>query len=160
MTKNTSATDFTFRLNTERDALKSLVTLLETEQQSLIDGHTEQLQDLADKKTQAVQELSKLANDRKNVLLAHDMEIKSKGILVWLQAYAPASLPTWQEIQQLAERMQYLNRTNGTLIQTKLRHNQQTMTALLNAANSTHGLLYGADGQPHHHSPGRILGSV
>lgn len=159
MTNNTSVADFISRLNSERDALKSLVTLLETEQQALIDGRTEQLLDLSDKKTQAVNELSKLADARKTVLQSHQVAIKSGGILTWLQAYAPGSLNAWQEIQQLAEQMQYLNRINGTLIQTKLRHNQQALTTLASAANNAHG-LYGANGQPHLPSSSRILGSV
>ncbi len=159
MTKNTPATDFISRLNAERDALKAFVTLLEAEQQDLIEGHTEQLLALSESKTQAVHELSKLASARKNDLLAHGAEIKAGGIAAWLQTYAAGSLPVWQELQQLAEQVQYLNRTNGTLIQTKLRHNQQALTVLHNAANSAHG-LYGADGQPHLPSSGRILGSV
>ena len=159
MTKSATATDFTARLKTERDALKAFVTLLKTEQQALIDGHTEQLLALSDSKTEAVHELSKLTNARKNDMLAHGAKTETGGIAAWLQAYAAGSLPIWQEIQMLAEQLQHLNRTNGTLIQTKLRHNQQALTALHNAANSAHG-LYGADGQQQLPSSGRILGSV
>ena len=159
MTNNTPATDFISRLNTERDGLRSLVTLLKAEQQALVEGNTEQLPAMADSKTRAVQELSKLANARKNDLLTHNAEIKVGGIIAWLQVYAVDSLPIWQDIQQLVEQMQHLNRTNGTLIQTKMRHNQQALAVLLNATNSTHG-LYGADGQPHLPSSSRILGSV
>jgi len=163
MTKSVLVTDFDSRLSAERDALKAFVALLETEQQALIEGHTEQLLALSDSKTQAVHELSKLANARKNDLLMHRVEIAARGIEAWLKIHSANSLSTWQDIQQLAEQLQYLNRTNGTLIQTKLRHNQQALTALHNAAsntaNSTHG-LYGADGQPHLPSSGRILGSV
>jgi flagella synthesis protein FlgN len=159
MTNSTSAADFVSRLNTEHDALRALVTLLETEQQTLIDGDIDQLLELSDKKTQAVHELSKLANTRKNDLFAHEAEIKASGIIVWLKGYAPNSLSVWQDIQKLAEQMQYLNLTNGTLIQTKLRHNQQALAVLFNAVNSAHG-LYGADGQPHLPSSSRILGSV
>jgi len=159
MTKNTLATEFTSRLDSERDALRAFVTLLKAEQQALIEGHVEQLLALSDSKIQAANELSKLVNARKNDLLAHGAEIKAGGIAVWLKAHAAGSLPVWQDIQQLAEQVQYLNRTNGTLIQTKLRHNQQALTVLHNAANSAHG-LYGADGQPHLPSSGRILGSV
>ena len=159
MSRNTPATDFVSRLNAERDALKAFVTLLKTEQQALIDGHTEQLEALSESKTQAVHELSKLATARKHDLAAHGAEIKAGGIAAWLQTYAAGSQPVWQELLQLAEEVQYLNRVNGTLIQTKLRHNQQALTALHNAANSAHG-LYGADGQPHLPSSGRILGSV
>ncbi len=159
MTKNILAADFVSRLIAERDALKVFVTLLETEQQALIEGNTEQLLALSSSKIQAVQELNKLANARKDDLLTHGAEIKDRGITSWLQAEAKGSLPVWQDIQKLVAQMQNVNRTNGTLIQTKLRHNQQALAVLLNAAKSTYG-LYGADGLPHHPSSGRILGSV
>lgn len=159
MTQNIPATDFITRLNAERDGLKSLVTLLETEQKVLIDGNTEQLLSLSDSKTRTVHELSKLANARTNILSTHDAEIKARGIVTWLQTYAPSSLPVWQDIQKLVEQMQNLNRTNGSLIQTKLRNNQQALAVLLNVTHSAQG-LYGADGQTHIASSRRILGSV
>lgn len=159
MTGKILAADFAARLNSERDALKSLVVLLEAEQQALIDGRTEQLLDLSDRKIQAVQEVSRLADMRKNDLLAHSAEIKAGGIVSWLKSHAAGSLPVWQDIQQLVERMQHLNRNNGSLIQTKLRLNQQALRVLHNAASSAEG-LYGADGQQQFSSSGRILGSV
>jgi flagella synthesis protein FlgN len=159
MVNSTPATDFISRLNAERDVLRAFVALLKTEQQALIDGHTEQLLDLSESKTQAVHELSKLAGERKNELLSHGAEIKAVGLESWLRAHAAGSLPVWQDIQQLLEQMQYLNRINGTLIQTKLRHNQQALAVLHNAANSAQG-LYGANGQQQISSSGRILGSV
>ncbi len=159
MAKNSPATEFTLRLNAERDALRGFIALLETEQQALIEGHTEQLLALSDSKTQAVHELSKLANARKQDLLAQGVKTGEGAITAWLQQHAADGLSIWQDILQLAEQLQYLNRTNGTLIQTKLRHNQQALTVLHNSASSAHG-LYGADGQPHIPSSGRILGSV
>jgi flagella synthesis protein FlgN len=151
--------DFVSRLNAERSALKEFVTLLETEQQALIGGDAEQLLALSEKKTQAVQELSGMAQSRKNDLQAFGVQIGDGAVMKWLRANAAGSLSAWQDIQKLAEQLQYLNRTNGVLIQSRLRHNQQALTVLHNAANSAHG-LYGADGQPRIPSSGRILGSV
>jgi len=159
MTKNISAADFASRLNAEREGLRSLVTLLETEQKILIDGNTEQLLPLSDSKTRAVHDLSLLANERKNVLQSHGVDIKTRGIITWLQSYAPSSLPVWQDILKLVEQMQNLNRTNGTLIKTKLRHNQQALAVLLNVSQSAQG-LYGANGQTQISPTSRILGSV
>lgn len=158
MTANTTATGLISRLNAERDALKAFVTLLETEQQTLVDGRVEELLALSDRKTQAAQELSQLANARKTSLLAQGAKTDSGGITAWLQAHAANALPAWQDIQQLAERMRQLNNTNGTLIQTRMRHNQQALIVLHNAANSA-GALYGRDGQPHIPTSGRTLGS-
>ena len=162
MGKNTppaSMADFTHHLQTERDSLKAFVSLLETEQQALLGGHAEQLLTLADSKTQAVHELSKLANTRRSDLLARGATTEAGGVVAWLQSHAADSLPVWNNIQQLAEQAQNLNRTNGVLIQAKLRHNQQALAALQNAAHNVNG-LYGPDGQPHLPTSGRILGSV
>lgn len=162
MGKNTASAptaDITPRLRAERDALKEFVALLETEQQTLLDGHPEQLSTLANSKIQAAHELSKMANTRRNDLRAHGAIAESGGITAWLQAHTPSNLPVWLDIQQLAEQAQHLNRTNGMLIQAKLRHNQQALTVLQNAAHSTNG-LYGPDGQPHLPTSGRTLGSV
>lgn len=159
MGKSVPTTNFTSHFHVERDALRAFVTLLETEQQNLVGGHTEQLLTLAESKTRAVHALSELASARKNNLLSRGAKIESGGITAWLQTHAATSLPVWQDIQQLAEQAHHLNRTNGILIQSKLRHNQQTLTVLHNAANGANG-LYGPDGQPHISTSGRIFGSV
>lgn len=155
----TATADFVSHLHTERDALKAFVTLLEAEQQALLSGSTEQLLALADNKVLAAQELSKLANARSDGLRARTGKIEIGGMTAWLQANAANSLPVWQDIQHLAEQTQQLNRTNGVLIQTRLRHNQQALMALQNAAHGTSG-LYGPDGQPNLSASGRTLGSV
>lgn len=155
----TATADISSRLHAERDALKAFVTLLETEQQALIGGNTEQLLALADSKVLAAQGLSKLANVRDDELRARGGKAELGGMTAWLQANAANSLPLWHDIQQLAEQAQQLNRTNGVLIQTKLRHNQQALMVLQNAARNTNG-LYGPDGQPSLSASGRTLGSV
>lgn len=162
MGKNIPATatvDFTSHLHAERDALKAFVTLLETEQQALLSGNTEQLLALADSKVLAAQRLSQLANVRSEGLRARAGQIEPGGMTSWLRANAANSLPLWHDILQLAEQAQQLNRTNGVLIQTKLRHNQQALMTLQNAAHSTN-TLYGPDGQPNLSASGRTLGSV
>ena len=151
--------EITPRLHAERDALKAFVSLLETEQRTLLGGDVEQLVSLADSKIQAAQGLSNMASMRRNELLARGAKIETGGIADWLQTHAADSLPVWLDIQQLVEQAQHLNRTNGVLIQANLRHNQQALTALQNAAHSANS-LYGPDGQPHLPTSGRILGSV
>lgn len=151
--------DFVSRLHAEHAALKKFVSLLETEQQTLINGDAEQLLGLSENKTRLAQELGSLVQARKNDLQELGVESGEGRVLAWLRANAAGSLPLWQDIVKLAEQLQYLNHTNGILIQSRLRHNQQALTVLHNAANSAHG-LYGADGQPKLSSPGRIIGSV
>lgn len=151
-------TDIASQLQAERAALHAFVALLETEQQALIAAQTEQLLPLAASKTLAVQALNKLANARKNTLLARGAKNDAGGMEAWLQTHAADSLPAWHDIQNLVAHAQEMNRSNGELIQVKLRHNQQALTVLRNAVNSANG-LYGPDGQPHLPTSGRTLGS-
>jgi len=113
---------------------------------------------LGQNKTLAVQALNKLANARKSTLLARGAKTDPGGIEAWLQAHAADSLPVWHDIQNMAAHAQQMNRSNGELIQVKLRNNQQALTVLRNAVNSASG-LYGPDGQPHLPTSGRTLGS-
>ncbi len=140
MSRDTPAAlaELTSRLHAERDALRAFVTLLETEQQALLDGQIEELLTLASSKTRAVHELNKLADTR-------SVETEDRGQM-------------WRDIQQLSAHAQQLNRTNGELIQSKLRHNQQALTVLHLAARSASG-LYGPDGQTNLPTSGRTLGS-
>lgn len=154
-----STADFISRLYDERDALKAFVTLLETEQQALVSGNTEQLLMLADSKVLAVHGLSKLANARSEGLRAQGEKIELGGMTAWLRTNNANDLPVWHDILQLAEQAQQLNRTNGALIQTRLRNNQQALMVLQGATNGATG-LYGPDGQPNLSASGRTLGSV
>jgi len=159
MTQRAAAASIIPKLHAERDALKAFVTLLETEQQALINGDSEPLMALADSKTQAAQALNNIAASRDHELRALGMTPANGDLTAWLKIHAANALPLWQDIQQLAEQAQQLNRTNGILIQTKLRHNQQALTVLSNAASRT-GALYGPDGQHNIPTSGRTLGSV
>ncbi len=159
MGKNNPAADLIACLQAEHDAWKGFVTLLETEQQALVSGNTEQLLALVDSKVLAAQSLGKLANERRESLLACGGKVETDGLTSWLQTNAANSLPVWNGILQLSEQAQQLNRTNGILIQTRLRQNQQALMVLQNATDSTNG-LYGPDGQPSMSASGRTLGSV
>jgi flagella synthesis protein FlgN len=146
------------RLYAECDALKAFVALLETEQQILVGAQTEQLLALSEQKTLAVQELSGLAQERRSHFVTCGVKGGANDITAWLQNHDPDNLPAWQEILQLAERMRQINDTNGILIQSKLRQNQQALIVLHNAASHA-GALYGRDGQHHLPTLGRPLGS-
>ncbi|MBI3903652.1 MAG: flagellar protein FlgN [Nitrosomonadales bacterium] len=159
MGKNTAVAGFSTHLNTERDALKAFITLLEAEQQALVNGKIEQLLGLVDNKIQSAQELNKLELVRQGILRALEAPAEPNDIEAWLGDHARDSLPAWLDTQRLAAQAKEINRANGMLIQTRLRNNQQALTTLHNAANSASG-LYGPDGQPHIPSSGRTLGSV
>lgn len=147
------------RLHAERAALRAFVALLETEQQALLGGQSDQLLALAGSKNLAARDLSQLASARRNELSKRGAGIEPGGTAAWLQAHAADSLPVWRDVRHLAAQAQQMNSTNGKLIQAKLRHNQQALSVLHNAAQGANG-LYGPDGHSHLHTSGRALGSV
>lgn len=154
MTGNTAlspASDFSARLNLERDAMRAFVALLEKEQQALLGQDAEQLLPLAEAKTQAANKLTDMANVRRQ-------QVGTADTAAWITQHVPSSRTTWEEIRTLAARAHHLNQTNGEVIQLKLRSNQQALAALLGAAKSAAG-LYGRDGQPSIAVSGRTLGS-
>lgn len=147
--------EFVASLHIERDTMRSFVSLLESEQNSLLAGETEQLLALAESKTRTANRLHELGSSRRQFQAAHSF---SDNMENWLKSHASKELPVWSEIRKLADRAQQLNHTNGEMIRVKLRHNQQALNVLHNAAQNAS--LYGPDGQPNLPGMGRKLGSV
>lgn len=145
--------NLSFQLHDELEAMRTFVDLLEREQQILLGTDIDALLELVDKKNGVIADIVRLAQTRRQTFAASDTEAKTEEAL---SVIAPDALPTWKEIRQLAARSQQLNQTNGQLIQTRLRQNQQTLTVLHNAADSVS--LYGSDGQPNISASGRTLG--
>jgi flagella synthesis protein FlgN len=145
-------------LAAEHTALQHFVALLEQEQEMLVENRTDQLLELSEQKSGDALKLNELAQARRTLLKKYLPQFDTDAVRAWLTMHNPQGLEVWLKILALAERASQTNRTNGELIQTKLRHNQQTLTVLSNAANKAN--LYGPDGQPSF-SPGsgRSLGS-
>jgi len=146
-------------LTAERDALHSFADLLEHEQKLLIENQTDQLLELAEKKSAHAINLGELGESRRTLLRRDIPELSIETIRTWLERHSAQCLAIWLEIRALAERAHQLNHTNGELVQMKLRHNQQALSVLSKAVNRAN--LYGPDGQTSF-SPGsgRSLGSV
>lgn len=156
--KQDTITQLQAALAAERAALLSFLSLLEREQEMLVENLTDPLLELSEKKSTDALGLNQLAETRRSLLRKNIPVFSVEAIHAWLRAHSPEGLAVWQEILALAERARQLNHTNGELIQMKLRHNQQTLAVLSNAVNKAN--LYGPDGQPSF-SPGsgRSLGS-
>lgn len=145
-------------LSTELSALQGFVSLLEREQNMLMNNETDQLTALAEQKSSDAIKLNQIAESRLSLLQPHIPQLNSRTIESWLSDNQPEALPSWSALINLTSHAQQLNQTNGELIQMKLRHNQQVLTVLSNAVNKAG--LYGRNGQPNF-SPGggRSLGS-
>jgi flagella synthesis protein FlgN len=146
-------------LTEERQAVRGFVALLQDEQALLTENSIEPLATLAESKSAHAFRLNTLAETRHRLLLGCIPQLTAAAIVDWLQKNSPDGLRIWQEILTLSDQARQLNRINGELIQMKLRHNQQVLTALSRAVNQAD--LYGSDGQANFSvGSGRSLGSV
>ena len=142
------------QLNRELAELRKFVVLLGSEQQALLNNDTESLLVLSDAKTQAANMLMEMSSSRRKALLANSNDTME----IWIAKHAPNSQALWSEIRKLAAEAQHLNSTNGELIQSRMRNNQQALSVLYNSSKSAAG-IYGPDGQANISSSGRHLGS-
>jgi flagella synthesis protein FlgN len=142
------------QMNRELAELRKFVVLLGSEQQSLLNNDTESLLALSEAKTQAASQLMEMGSARRKALLVNSNDNMEK----WIAKNAPASQALWSDIRKLAAEAQHLNSTNGELIQSRMRNNQQALGVLYNSSKSAAG-IYGPDGQANIGSSGRHLGS-
>lgn len=134
-------------LQAEHLALQVFFGLLEQEERLLVENDTDPLLLLSEKKSDQAATLAKLSAARR----AH-MDNAGRELDKTEQAL-------WQKIIDLGERARRANQTNGELIFMKLRHNQQALNVLSNAAKKS--TVYGPDGQANFApGSGRSLGSV
>jgi flagellar biosynthesis/type III secretory pathway chaperone len=143
------------QLGNELIALREFVALLNSEQQALLNNATDSLLNLSESKTLAANQLMEMGSRRRAALLGNSKD----SMETWLAKHAPALQTQWNEIRKLAAQSQQLNSTNGELINSRMRNNQQALNVLYNSSKSAAN-LYGPDGQANINSAGRHLGSV
>ncbi len=141
-----SASRLLAALNAEQLSLLNFVALLEREQEMLIANQGDRLHELSDQKTTGSLVLNELSATRRALLQEHVPQLDAESVRAWLKQHCAEGEPVWQQIIALAKRSKQLNSINGELIQMKLRHNQQSLAALFNAARKAS--LYGPNGRP------------
>lgn len=144
-------------LSEELSQVRSFVELLQQEQGLLMENSVDLLLELAEQKSAQAVRLNELTESRRQLMAIPATDHDS--IRAWFETECKEGLPTWQEINTLAQQAALLNHINGELIQMKQRLVQQSLTALTRAVSQAN--LYGPDGQTSF-SPGsgRSLGSV
>jgi flagella synthesis protein FlgN len=95
-----------------------------------------------------------MSRSRRQSLLGNNLD----NMETWIAQNSPQSKALWSDIRKLADQAQQLNTTNGELINSQMRHNQQALNILYNSSKSAAG-IYGPDGQANLNSSGRHLGS-
>lgn len=139
-------------LQAETRALQEFKATLQAEQNALIGGDVAALTALSPSKLQQVENLNRLAAERLEHIAALGLSADRKGMEQWAAAAGTAADAAWRAMLAAAGAAHQANQMNGTLIQTRLQHNQQALTVLLAAANKAN--LYGPDGQPQGAAPG------
>lgn len=159
--KPESATGFALRLRSELEAFREFHLLLQQEQAALIAGDIDRLLQLAPGKTGLIEKLSAFSVERDHQLAAAGYENTPAGLAAWFNAIGVAdeTREQWNQLLNLAREAEQANRSNGILIETHLRHNQQAMAVLQTAANPAN-ILYGPNGQISGITSGRPLGKV
>lgn len=149
---------FSALIKAEFDGFQEFLQLLQQEQGALIKGDVDQLTQLAARKSELVETLAGLGAQRNACISAAGCESSASGIAAYLDAIKAqgATRELWSKLLGLAREADQINRSNGILIDTRLRHNQQALSVLHSAANPA-ASLYGPDGQISGAASGRRL---
>lgn len=153
----------TAAISAETAALQRFIAVLEQEQQLLIGGDADAVLPLLEQKTELITLLGNAGQQREAALRTLGVEPQKAAMEAWFAGVGvDADLQArWQTLLGLAQQANQINSINGQLINTRLQHNQQALSILMNAAgtlgdNST----YGPDGHAKHDSGSRPLGSA
>lgn len=129
----------------EQAAIEALASILAYEQKALTTvDPAELLTPLLGQKTELVSRLTMLEKARNDHLRSMGLPIGLKGMEV--AASKDARLATqWTQLKNSAERARSANRTNGTLVRTRMDYNRRALAALQIAPPKV--ALYGPDGR-------------
>jgi flagella synthesis protein FlgN len=142
------AAAFAAGLQAEHEALGAFISLLEAEQEILVQGDAERLAALAPDKAAKIDLLAHLGEQRRRHLAAQNLNDSADGMLTWLgrnHGFAAAVRKIWRELLARAESARQLNQSNGLLIDNRLQQNRLKLSVLQTAAAGEG--VYRADGQ-------------
>lgn len=148
-------------IQAEQEAFQEFHHILQEEQAALIERDIDHLLQLAPRKNELLGQLFNFGNARNRALSAAGYQTTAAGMESWLHAISAdnRTQESWHKLISLAREAEQLNRGNGILIETALRHNQQALSVLQAAANPAHS-LYGPNGQISGMSAGRPIDKV
>ena len=152
---------FAALLQAEHDALGAFISLLQAEQEILIQGNADRLAAIAPEKSAQIDLLTRLGQKRDLYLADQTLPLSAAGVETWFKRYpakTAALRKTWQESLRRAEMARQLNISNGMLIENRMQQNRQKITVLQSAVGSDH--VYRPDGQLGPFRSGRQLGQV
>ncbi len=133
-------------LSEENKAARSLLQLLQQEQDRLVAAKIDGLEALTEEKAKLVARMTELATLRHNALASAGFEPKETGMKAWLEKIASQTVSkSWSDLLTLMRHAKEMNRTNGLLISKHLARNQVALNTLQGTPQG--GNFYGPDGQ-------------
>jgi len=129
-------------LQAETEGYRTLLSLLQAEQEALRTASADLLPPIADAKLRVVEKLSELARGRVNECVRGSSETAAM----------------WAELRSLAESARRQNDLNGRMIAAQQQHFDRALAALYHAAGVVP--LYGADGRQQGNIPARTFAAI
>lgn len=149
-------------LSAESALMRDFIVVLEREQAALSDDDADVIHQIALEKSAFVQQLGQHAAQRNTCLTRAGHSADRAGLEAFIASQPETSglAKGWDGLRTLVEQANELNRINGTLIRTRMLHNQQALSILTGGNAGVR--LYGPDGKSNgsHGAGGRSLGSV
>lgn len=149
-------------MEAELDALEKFLLILENEQQVLKRAEVDKLPNIARSKSELLVTLSQLGTSRETYLKRNGIESDAASIaqFIHLGVHGTPShlMEKWEKLLAAAKRAQELNQLNGAMIEAMVKHNQQALAILQDAAQQNG--LYGPDGHSRAMGAGRQLGKI
>ena len=124
-------------LAAENEALRTFIEILRKEQQVLLKGDTDQLGLFAEPKAQLILELTKLGEQRLQLLRNRGVTPDRAGMEQLLnEQYADdgREAEQWQQLLRLATTANQININNGLLISARMKTTQRALNTLFSAA--------------------------
>lgn len=142
---NITHTGFAASLELELNLVRSFITLLQKEQDDLIQGITGRTDSVTLDKSNLVQELAQFGDQRNRYLLSQGLTPDNKGMNTWLEEHADQhTATTWFDLIHVARIAHRLNLANGKIIESRLQYCRRACNTLQEAAGAT--TLYGPEG--------------
>ena len=143
--------------DTERQLAARLLDVLASELGILTSGEIDRMEDLLERKSSLIQQLSQASHKRHLTLAEIGYSADEAGMHQWLQHQHSDNLTIrWSEFQDLLTRGKEANRVNGLLINKHFNRNKQVLDVLQGVRQT--GQFYGPDGQ--HAAGGALRGGV
>lgn len=152
--------EFASLLKAEIEALQSFLLILQSEHRALTEGKIDKLTEFSRLKSEQAIQLSQLSAS--HPLTRGDYSTPSRDLTESIRSMDSDGqhdlLKLWEKLMDLAKQAKYQNQLNGAMIEAQMKHNQQALAILQEAAKQSS--LYGPDGHAQTLGTGRQLGKI